>query len=65
MACAPDILRLEIGPALLFASGEELFEGRTYSYCFLGGMSCGVQGGLEYIRMITASLGLSVKVSGL
>jgi len=65
LASAPNILRLEIGPAVLFASGEELFEGRTYPYDFLGGTSLGVQGGLEYIRLITESMALSVKVSGL
>jgi hypothetical protein len=61
----PDIIRMEIGPALLLSHGEEIFEGRTYPYDFLNGVSFGVQGGIEYIRVLNESLAATVKVSGM
>lgn len=61
----PDLIRLEIGPALLLASGEESFGGRTYTYDFLDELSFGVQGGAEYIRLLGDDVALSLKVTGL
>ena len=63
MVSGANILRLELGPAVLFASGEEVYEGRAYQYDFLGGTSFGGKVGIEYVRLLTASLALSVKGS--
>lgn len=54
-------IRLEFGPALLLASGQETFAGRTYPYDFLQETSFGAQAGIEYIRALDETLALSVK----
>jgi len=56
-------IRLEAGPALLLASGQETFAGRTYPYDFLRGTNFGVQAGLEYVRVLDESFALSIKAS--
>jgi len=55
------LLRLELGPALLFASGEEVFDGERYPYDFLGGMSFGGKAGLEYVHLVAENIGLSLR----
>ena len=55
------LLRLELGPALLFASGEEVFDGERYPYDFLGGMSFGGKAGLEYVYLVAENIGLSLR----
>lgn len=57
----PDIVRAEFGAALMIASGKEVYDGRTYPYDFLGGTSFGMQGGLEYMRVLSASVALTLK----
>lgn len=61
----PDIITMEIGPAALFASGKESVGGRFYNYDFFKSIKVGVQGGMEYLRILNESLGLSLKVSGI
>ena len=58
-----NMVRLELGPAVVFAGGQEAFEGRTYQYDFLGGTSFGAKVGIEYVRLLTESLALSVRGS--
>ncbi len=59
IATYPDFLRLEFGPAGLFASGEETYQGTTFQYDFLNDFSLGFQGGVEYTRYISDVIGLS------
>lgn len=59
----PDILRIELGPALLLADGSETYQGRTYTYDFLKRTAFGVRGGIEYTRYLTESLGASVNAA--
>jgi len=63
MLSGANVLRMEFGPAVLFASGEEVFEGRTYPYDFLGGTSFGMKAGIEYYRILSPSVALSLKAS--
>jgi hypothetical protein len=59
----PDIIRGEFGAAVIFASGHEVYSGKTYPYDFLGGTSFGMQGGLEYMRVLSNSVALTLKAS--
>ncbi len=65
MVGGPDVIRFEVGPALLLAHGEETYGRRTYPYDFLGEVSFGVQGGVEYMRIFNDGLAASLKMSGL
>jgi hypothetical protein len=59
-----NVIRLEVGPALLLPGGSEVVNGRYYSYDFFNTVRIGGKGGIEYDRMlnnnIAASLGFSV-----
>ena len=55
-----DMLRFEFGPAGLFARGSEHYEGRNYNYDYLKTFAIGVQGGIEYTRMLNDYIGISV-----
>lgn len=59
----PDLLRIELGPALLLADGSEKYQGRNYAYDFLHKTTFGVRGGIEYTRFLTESLGASVNAA--
>ena len=56
----PDILRIEFGPALLLASGSETYQMRAYKYDFLTKPEFGVRGGIEYTRLLTDFIGVSL-----
>ncbi len=58
-----DIVRIEVGPALLLASGSETYEGRTYQYDFLKESCFGFRGGVDYTRLLTESLGISLNAA--
>jgi hypothetical protein len=61
----PDILRVEIGPVVMFPSGHETFDGRTYNDDFFGSIKVGGEGGIEYDRMIGENLAASLSVAGI
>lgn len=65
MVGSPNVVRIEVGPALLLAHGEERLDGQTYTYDFLSSTSFGVQGGVEYIHLFNETLAASLKVAGL
>ncbi len=55
-----DLLRIELGPAILWPKGSETYQGRSYSYDFLQSSSWGVRGGVEYTRFLTETFGVSI-----
>ncbi len=57
----PNILRIELGPALLLASGGETYQGRAYTYDFLKESAFGVRAGLEYTRLLTDDIGVTAQ----
>lgn len=59
----PNILRIELGPALLLANGSETYNGRGYTYDFLQKTTFGVRGGVEYTRLLTESIGASINAA--
>ncbi len=59
----PNILRLELGPALLLADGSETYQGRAYTYDFLPKTAFGARGGIEYTRLLTESIGASLNAA--
>ena len=59
----PDILRIEFGPALLLASGSETYLMRAYTYDFLKSSTFGVRGGIEYTRLLTDFIGVSLNTA--
>ena len=59
----PNMLRIELGPALLLADGSETYQGRAYTYDFLPKTAFGLRGGIEYTRFLTESLGASVNAA--
>lgn len=58
-----NMLRIELGPALLLADGSETYQGRAYTYDFLPKTAFGVRGGVEYTRFLTESIGVSVNAA--
>ena len=56
----PNIVRIEFGPALLLASGTETYQGRIYQYDFLKKTALGVRGGIEYCRLVSEYIGVSL-----
>jgi len=56
----PDILRIEVGPALLLANDSETHRTRTYQYDFLTESAFGFRGGIEYTRLLTEFLVISM-----
>ena len=61
----PDILRLEVGPVILFPSGSEKFNGINYNYDFFSSVKFGGMGGIEYDRMLSDYMAASLKVVGI
>jgi hypothetical protein len=62
---SPNIVRVEVGPAMLLANGEEKLDGQTYTYDFLSSTSFGVQAGVEYIHVFNETVAVSLKAAGL
>jgi hypothetical protein len=61
----PDLIRVEFGPVALFASGEESFQGRVYAYDFFSSFKIGARGGIEYDRVLSDDIAISVRVAGI
>ncbi|MBI1805061.1 MAG: hypothetical protein HY033_08885 [Ignavibacteriae bacterium] len=61
----PDIIRVEVGLVMLFASGNEITDGRLYNYDFFGSVRFGGEGGIEYDRMLGDNIAASLRVAGI
>ena len=61
---APDLVSVDIGPAMLFAGGSETFGGRTYEYDFMGSPRFGVLAAIEYDRCLGANYAVYGRVAG-
>ncbi len=60
-----DLVSLAIGPVLFFGGGNETVGTAVYEYDFLGSVTFGGLGALEYDRMMWDNLALTVNVSAL
>jgi hypothetical protein len=60
-----DMIRVEFGPAVLLAQGQEELGGRIFGYDFLSSTSIGAVGGLEYVRLLNNNLAVTVAAKGI
>ena len=61
----PDLIRLQVGPVMLFASGHETVNGRTYNDDFFRSVKFGGEGGIEYDRMLGDNVAASLNVAAI
>jgi len=60
---ADDIVRLELGPAAIFAGGGERYAGREYSYDELPEYAFGGMLGLEYVHLFGRTFALTLRAT--
>lgn len=60
-----DHLKLELGASAVFPSGHEEFDQWSYDYDFLKSPSFGLIAGIEYERLVSQSIALTVKTGSL
>lgn len=61
---APDLVSLDIGPLLMFASGSEAVGGRSFSYDFMGSTRPGLLAAIEYDRYLGEVFAVYVRAEG-
>ena len=58
-----DVLKLEVGPLVLFPSGSETIRGRVFEYDFFSTTRMGGEGGVEYERLLGGDFALTVRLA--
>jgi hypothetical protein len=61
---APDLVSLDIGPAMLFAEGSERVGGKLFSYDFMSSPRFGVLGAIEYDRCLGGNYAAYLRLTG-
>jgi hypothetical protein len=64
-ASAQDMLSIELGGVALFGNGTETYQGTTYQYDFLKSFHVGFEAGIEYDRMISGKVALTIRGGGI
>lgn len=62
LASPSNQIAFELGAIGLFASGEEEVNGQTYNYDFFSSFRIGLQGALEYDRIMSEAVALTFRV---
>jgi hypothetical protein len=61
----PDALQVEVGPVMLFRSGNETLNGVRFTYDFFNSVKYGGEGGIEYDRKFSEGIAASLRFAGI